>query len=56
MLASVFDSLDRIQHMFWKTRPDVIETWYKKYDHLVGDMLNKLSKKPGNNIQLISSL
>ncbi len=53
LLASVFDSLDRIQHMFWKTRPDVVETWYKKYDQLVGDVLNKLSEKPGKNIQLI---
>ena len=53
LLASVFDSLDRIQHMFWKNRPDVIETWYKKYDLLVGEVLNKLSAKSGNSTQML---
>ncbi|MGD2158633.1 MAG: alkaline phosphatase family protein, partial [Anaerolineales bacterium] len=28
VLAVVFDSLDRIQHMFWRDRPDIIERWY----------------------------
>jgi predicted AlkP superfamily phosphohydrolase/phosphomutase len=36
VMASVFDSLDRIQHMFWSTRHDVVETWYEKLDALVG--------------------
>lgn len=38
VLAVVFDSLDRIQHMFWKDRPDIIEMWYLKLDTLVGDV------------------
>jgi len=36
ILASVFDSLDRIQHMFWRDRPDIIEDWYQRLDNLVG--------------------
>jgi predicted AlkP superfamily phosphohydrolase/phosphomutase len=36
LFANVFDSLDRIQHMFLRDRPDVIESWYHKFDELVG--------------------
>jgi predicted AlkP superfamily phosphohydrolase/phosphomutase len=36
ILAAVFDSLDRVQHMFWRDRPDVIEEWYVKLDVLLG--------------------
>ncbi|MGB8212029.1 MAG: alkaline phosphatase family protein [Anaerolineales bacterium] len=36
LFASVFDSLDRVQHMFLRDRPDVIESWYQKFDELVG--------------------
>jgi len=36
LFANVFDSLDRIQHMFLRDRPDVIESWYQKFDELVG--------------------
>ncbi len=36
VLAIVFDSLDRVQHMFWRDRPDVIEDWYQKLDGLIG--------------------
>ena len=36
LYASVFDSLDRIQHMFLRDRPDVVEAWYQKYDEMVG--------------------
>ncbi len=35
LLASVFDSLDRIQHMFWRDRPDIVEQWYEQLDGLV---------------------
>lgn len=43
VLASVFDSLDRIQHMFWRTRPDVVEAWYMRLDGLVGRVKQKLA-------------
>jgi predicted AlkP superfamily phosphohydrolase/phosphomutase len=36
VLAGVFDSLDRVQHMFWRDRPDIIESWYMKLDALLG--------------------
>jgi predicted AlkP superfamily phosphohydrolase/phosphomutase len=36
VLASVFDSLDRVQHMFRRDRPDVIESWYVRLDSLLG--------------------
>ena len=36
LFANVFDSLDRIQHMFLRDRPDVIEAWYQKFDEVVG--------------------
>jgi predicted AlkP superfamily phosphohydrolase/phosphomutase len=43
ILASVFDSLDRVQHMFWRDRPDVIEAWYLKLDGLLGRVTQRLS-------------
>ena len=32
MLAAIFDCLDRVQHMFWRERPDIVEQWYIKLD------------------------
>jgi hypothetical protein len=46
VLASVFDSLDRVQHMFWRDRSDIIESWYIKLDGLVG-RVEELIKKQG---------
>lgn len=34
--ATVFDTLDRVQHMFWRDRMDVVESWYTQLDGLVG--------------------
>jgi predicted AlkP superfamily phosphohydrolase/phosphomutase len=36
VLGSVFDSIDRVQHMFWRSRPDIVEEWYTKLDALLG--------------------
>ena len=36
ILACVFDSLDRVQHMFWRDRPDIVDGWYLKLDALLG--------------------
>jgi predicted AlkP superfamily phosphohydrolase/phosphomutase len=36
VLANVFDTLDRLQHMFLQDRPDVVEAWYLRLDALVG--------------------
>lgn len=43
VLASVFDSLDRVQHMFWRDRPDVVDAWYGKLDALVGRVTQRLA-------------
>jgi predicted AlkP superfamily phosphohydrolase/phosphomutase len=45
LLASVFDSLDRVQHMFWRDRPDVIQKWYVWLDELVGKVEQGINGK-----------
>lgn len=50
VLGVVFDTLDRVQHMFWKTRPDLIEQWYLKLDKLIGNIENSLKN---NDTQLL---
>jgi predicted AlkP superfamily phosphohydrolase/phosphomutase len=49
----VFDSLDRIQHMFWRDRPDVLERWYRRLDGLVGEVVDKLAAQPGKRARLL---
>ncbi len=49
VLACVFDSLDRIQHMFWQDRPDLIEGWYLQLDGLVGKIQEKLHTQARSN-------
>ncbi len=46
VLACVFDSLDRIQHMFLRDRFDLIESWYVKLDALFGRIYQKINKNP----------
>ncbi len=43
VLGCIFDTLDRVQHMFWRDRPDVIEAWYRKLDGLIGRVLARIS-------------
>lgn len=38
VLASIFDDLDRVQHMFFHNRMDVVQDWYKRLDGFVGDV------------------
>jgi predicted AlkP superfamily phosphohydrolase/phosphomutase len=49
VLACVFDSLDRVQHMFLRDRPDVIESWYIELDSLFGRIQDRVMKKPGSD-------
>lgn len=42
VLACVFDTLDRVQHMFLRTRPDLIEEWYVAFDQLFGRIEHRL--------------
>jgi predicted AlkP superfamily phosphohydrolase/phosphomutase len=53
VLASVFDSLDRIQHMFWRDHVDIIEEWYVKLDGLVGRVEDKIRNKGLKNARLL---
>lgn len=36
LFANVFDTLDRVQHMYLRDRPEVVDAWYQKFDELVG--------------------
>jgi predicted AlkP superfamily phosphohydrolase/phosphomutase len=54
LLACVFDSLDRVQHMFYKNRADVIEAWYKRLDALVGRIVEKVSRGRKTRILVVS--
>jgi predicted AlkP superfamily phosphohydrolase/phosphomutase len=42
ILAAVFDSLDRVQHMFRRDRLDIVDGWYIKLDGLVGRVIARL--------------
>lgn len=53
VLAAVFDSLDRVQHMFWRDRPDIIEGWYIKLDALVGRLESAISKRGLKNTRIL---
>ena len=53
VLACVFDSLDRIQHMFWRDRPDIIESWYVKLDGLIGRTMQYVEQNLPRDTQLL---
>jgi predicted AlkP superfamily phosphohydrolase/phosphomutase len=55
VLASIFDDLDRIQHMFFHNRMDVVQEWYKRLDRFVGDVNNKVERWNGKYRYLIMS-
>ncbi|MGE5074124.1 MAG: alkaline phosphatase family protein, partial [Anaerolineae bacterium] len=44
VLAGIFDCLDRVQHMFMRTRPDIVEQWYLKLDAFVGEVQSAIDK------------
>jgi predicted AlkP superfamily phosphohydrolase/phosphomutase len=45
LLGCVFDTLDRVQHMFLASRPDIVELWYEKLDGLVGRLQTRLRER-----------
>lgn len=53
ILASIFDDLDRIQHMFRSRDPKIVETWYEKLDAFVGRMMALVEKMKGKPVQVI---
>ncbi len=44
VLASIFDDLDRVQHMFFHDRKDIVQDWYKRLDRFVGDVNAKVNQ------------
>lgn len=54
LLACVFDSLDRVQHMFFKGREDVIEAWYVRLDQMIGRIMERASRKKKTRIIIVS--
>ena len=53
ILASVFDSLDRVQHMFRRDRPDIVDEWYIKLDVLVGKVEQQLAGRGASPPKMI---
>ena len=53
VLGTVFDTLDRVQHMYWHDRPDVIEKWYTKLDTFAGRVQAQLEKQGHQDARLI---
>lgn len=45
VLGVVFDTLDRVQHMFWRDGQDVVEGWYVKLDGLLGRVARQLGER-----------
>jgi len=53
ILATVFDGLDRVQHMFRRDRPDIVERWYIKIDDLVGRVEQRLVAQNKTHVKLL---
>jgi hypothetical protein len=55
VLASIFDDLDRVQHMFYHNRLDVAQAWYEKLDAFVGEVNQRVSSWGGKYNYLVMS-
>jgi len=55
VLASIFDDLDRVQHMFFHNRKDVVHDWYRRLDRFVGEVNQKVEQWDGRHRYLILS-
>jgi len=53
IIATVFDSLDRVQHMFRRDRPDIVERWYIKIDGLIGRVEQRLVAQNKPHVKLL---
>jgi predicted AlkP superfamily phosphohydrolase/phosphomutase len=53
VLASIFDDLDRVQHMFRRDRPEVVMDWYKRLDQFIGRVQEKLEALGGEKVNLL---
>ncbi len=55
VLASIFDDLDRVQHMFFHHRMDVVHEWYRKLDGFVGEISAQVDSWSGKYRYLVLS-
>lgn len=55
VLAAIFDDLDRVQHMFFHNRMDVVRDWYKRLDQFVGEVNSRVEQWNGKYRYLILS-
>ncbi|HEX5838110.1 MAG TPA: alkaline phosphatase family protein, partial [Anaerolineales bacterium] len=55
VLAGIFDDLDRIQHMFFHDRMDIVHGWYKRLDEFVGTVSAQVEGWSGKHRYLILS-
>ena len=55
VLASIFDDLDRVQHMFFQSRMDIVKDWYQRLDRFVGDVTTQVETWTGKYRYLILS-
>lgn len=53
LLGVVFDTLDRVQHMFWRDRPDIVDDWYCRLDALVGRVEEQLRRQGAQDTRLL---
>ena len=55
VLAAIFDDLDRVQHMFFRDRMDIVQDWYRRLDRFVGDVSSRVRQWNGKYRYLIMS-
>jgi predicted AlkP superfamily phosphohydrolase/phosphomutase len=55
VLAAIFDDLDRVQHMFFHNRMDVVQDWYRRLDRFVGEVNSQVASWTGKDRYLILS-
>ncbi|HSL29453.1 MAG TPA: alkaline phosphatase family protein [Anaerolineales bacterium] len=55
VLAAIFDDLDRVQHMFFRDRMDVVQDWYRRLDGFVGEVSDRIEAWTGTYRYLILS-
>ncbi len=53
VLASIFDDLDRMQHMFRRDRPDAVANWYERLDQFVGRVTHTLDGLGGEKVNFL---
>lgn len=55
VLAGIFDDLDRVQHMFFHDRMDIVHGWYRLLDEFVGKINERVAGWNGRHRTLILS-